>query len=58
MTTLHIKGGRLVDPKNRVDAKQDVFVAEGKIAALGQGARPDFAPTAPSTPRAWSSAPG
>ena len=36
MTTLHIKGGRLVDPGNRVDAKQDVFVRDGKIAALGK----------------------
>jgi len=34
--TIHIKGGRLIDPKNRVDAKQDVFISEGKIAALGR----------------------
>jgi dihydroorotase len=34
--TVHIKGGRLVDPGNRVDAKQDVFVVDGKIAALGK----------------------
>src|SRR5262245_38863006 len=36
VTTLHLRGGRLVDPKNRVDAKQDVFVSGGKIAALGK----------------------
>jgi dihydroorotase len=36
VSNLHIKGGRLIDPKNRVDAKQDVFVSDGKIAALGK----------------------
>jgi dihydroorotase len=36
VTTIHIKGGRLIDPGNRVDAKQDVFVSDGKIAALGK----------------------
>ena len=36
VTNIHIKGGRLIDPKNRVDAKQDVFVSDGKIAALGK----------------------
>ena len=36
MSDIHIKGGRLIDPKNRVDAKQDVFVSNGKIAALGK----------------------
>jgi dihydroorotase len=36
VTTLHIKGGRVVDPGNRVDAKQDVFIADGKVAALGK----------------------
>jgi dihydroorotase len=41
VTTLHITGARLVDPKNRVDAKRDVFVSEGKIAALGK-APPGF----------------
>jgi dihydroorotase len=33
---IHIKGGRLIDPRNRVDARQDLFVADGKIAALGR----------------------
>ena len=36
MSKVHIKNGRVIDPKNRVDAKQDVFIVEGKIAALGK----------------------
>ena len=36
VTNVHIKNGRCVDPKNRVDAKQDVFIEGGKIAALGK----------------------
>jgi len=36
MTNIHIKGGRLIDPKNGVDARQDLFIADGKIAALGK----------------------
>ena len=36
MSKIHIQGGRLIDPKNRVDAKQDLFVADGRIAALGR----------------------
>src|SRR5215210_5421640 len=33
---IHIKGGRVIDPKNGVDRVQDVFVAAGKIAAVGE----------------------
>jgi dihydroorotase len=33
---LHIKGGRVVDPKNGVDAVQDVYIAAGKIVGLGE----------------------
>jgi len=33
---VHIKNGRVIDPKNHVDAKQDLFVSEGVIAALGK----------------------
>lgn len=33
---IHIKGGRLVDPKSGVDAVRDVFVAAGKIVAIGE----------------------
>jgi dihydroorotase len=36
VSKIHIKGGRLVDPRNRVDAKQDVFISEGRIAATGK----------------------
>ena len=36
MSRIHIKNGRVIDPKNRVDAKQDVFIADGKIAAIGK----------------------
>jgi dihydroorotase len=33
---IHIKGGRLVDPKNGVDEVRDVFLSEGKVAAIGK----------------------
>ena len=36
MSAIHIKGGRLVDPRNRIDARQDVFISDGKVAALGK----------------------
>ena len=36
MSDVHIKGGRLIDPRSRVDAKQDVFVSDGRIAALAK----------------------
>ncbi|MDP2155897.1 MAG: dihydroorotase, partial [Sulfuricella sp.] len=32
---IHIKNGRLIDPKNNIDALQDVFIAAGKVAAVG-----------------------
>lgn len=32
---IHIKNGRLIDPKNGIDAVQDIFVAKGKIVAIG-----------------------
>lgn len=32
---IHIKGGRLIDPKNNIDAVRDVFIAAGKVVALG-----------------------
>jgi dihydroorotase len=31
---LHIKNGRLIDPANGIDAIQDLFIADGKIAGL------------------------
>ncbi len=33
---IHIKNGRLIDPKNNIDAKHDVFIAAGKIVAIGK----------------------
>jgi dihydroorotase len=36
---IHIKNGRLIDPKNHIDAKQDLYIAAGKIVAVG--AAPD-----------------
>ncbi len=32
---IHIKGGRLIDPRSGVDAKKDVYIAAGKIAGIG-----------------------
>lgn len=32
---IHIKNGRLIDPKNHIDAQQDVFIAAGRVAAVG-----------------------
>ncbi|MBI2295973.1 MAG: dihydroorotase [Betaproteobacteria bacterium] len=32
---IHIKGGRLIDPKNGVDAKKDVYITAGRIVAIG-----------------------
>jgi dihydroorotase len=32
---IHIKNGRLIDPKNGVDAVRDVFIAAGKVVATG-----------------------
>ena len=34
--SFHIKGGRLVDPKNGIDAQVDLFITNGRIAAIGQ----------------------
>jgi len=32
---IHIKNGRLIDPKNHIDAVQDVFIVGQRIAAIG-----------------------
>jgi dihydroorotase len=39
---IHIKNGRLVDPKNGVDRPADLFIAEGRVAGVG-GAPKGFA---------------
>ncbi|MFZ3088069.1 MAG: dihydroorotase [Methylotenera sp.] len=33
---IHIKNGRVIDPKNNIDDKLDVFIAAGKVVALGK----------------------
>jgi len=33
---LHIKNGRLVDPANGIDRVADLFIADGKVAAVGE----------------------
>lgn len=33
--TIQIKNGRVIDPANKIDAVQDIFIADGKIAAIG-----------------------
>ena len=33
---IHIKNGQLVDPKNNVNSKNDVYIAAGKIISIGQ----------------------
>jgi dihydroorotase len=33
---IHIKNGRLIDPRNNIDAKLDVYVMDKRIAAIGQ----------------------
>jgi len=35
-TSLHIKNGRLIDPKNGIDAKTDLFIAGGRVAGVGK----------------------
>ena len=32
---IQIKNGRLIDPKNQIDAQHDVFIADKRIAAIG-----------------------
>jgi dihydroorotase len=36
---IHIKNGRLIDPKNGIDAMRDLYIAAGKIVSVGT--RPD-----------------
>jgi dihydroorotase len=33
---IQIKNGRLIDPKNQIDALQDIFIAAGKVLAVGK----------------------
>lgn len=33
---IHIKNGRLVDPKNKIDAQKDLYIAAGQVVGIGQ----------------------
>lgn len=33
---IHIKGGRLIDPHNEIDAQQDLFIADKHVIAVGK----------------------
>lgn len=33
---IHIKSGRLIDPRNGMDAQRDLFIAAGRIVAIGE----------------------
>ena len=33
---IHIKNGRLIDPGNNIDTQADLFIAAGKVAAVGK----------------------
>lgn len=33
---IHIKNGRLIDPRNNIDAATDLYIAAGKVAAVGK----------------------
>ena len=47
---IHIRGGRVIDPASDINAPLDVFVAGGRIAAVGN--TPDgFTATLPLTAR-------
>ena len=39
MTRVHIKGGRLVDPKHGVDRPADLYIAEGRVAGIASAPR-------------------
>ena len=33
---IHVKNGRLIDPKNKIDARQDVYIVDRRIASVGK----------------------
>ena len=35
VSTLHIKNGRMIDPANGIDKVQDLYIVDGKVAAVG-----------------------
>ena len=38
---LHIKNGRFIDPRSGTDAKQDVYIAAGRVVFDGSFGRKD-----------------
>ncbi|HEU0186721.1 MAG TPA: dihydroorotase [Gallionellaceae bacterium] len=36
MNNIHIRNGRVIDPRNNIDAMQDIYIAAGRIIALGK----------------------
>jgi dihydroorotase len=36
MMKIHIKNGHLIDPKNNIDEKLDLFIAAGKVRGIGE----------------------
>ena len=36
MMKIHIKNGHLIDPRNRLDGKMDVYIADKRVAAIGE----------------------
>ncbi|WP_457675100.1 dihydroorotase [Thiolapillus sp.] len=43
MNRIHIRGGRLIDPANGIDDRLDLWLADGRVLAVGQ-APADFTP--------------
>ncbi|BAO45506.1 dihydroorotase [Thiolapillus brandeum] len=43
MNRIHIRGGRLIDPANAIDAERDLWLEHGKVLAVGE-APADFKP--------------
>ena len=62
MKNLHIKNGRLIDPAAGLDAVQDLYIADGKVAGIGNApagftAARTIDATASSSRRASSTSP-
>ena len=39
MTSILIKGGRVIDPANRIDAQKDIYIEEGIIKKVSSSIR-------------------
>ncbi len=47
--SLLIKNGRVVDPKNNIDTKLDIYIKNGKIAEIGKKLTPKTKETIDAT---------